>query len=73
MANDVYRIRVRGHLDPSWSSWFDGLCITREPDETTVLCGAVADQAGLLGVLEKAHDLNLTLISVDQMDGATAC
>ena len=73
MTNDVYRIRVKGHLDPGWSSWFSGLAITREADGTTILCGAVADQACLLGLLEKAHDLNLTLVSVDRIDGAAPC
>ncbi len=69
MATTTYRIRVRGHLDPSWSNWFGGLAIMLEADGTTILSGPIADQAGLLGVLERAHDLNLTLISVDRIDG----
>ncbi len=59
-----YRIRVKGHLDPSWSAWFDGLIITAEPDDETLLSGSIVDQAGLLGVLIKVHDLNLEMISV---------
>ncbi len=64
----TYRIRVKGHLDPSWSAWFDGLTITAEPDDETLLSGPVVDQAGLLGVLIKLHDLNLGLISVHRDD-----
>jgi hypothetical protein len=27
MAYDVYRITIKGHLDPEWSDWFDGLTV----------------------------------------------
>ena len=27
MADDVYRITIKGHLGPEWSNWFDGLTI----------------------------------------------
>jgi hypothetical protein len=30
MAYDVYRITIKGHLDPEWSDRFDGLTITLE-------------------------------------------
>ncbi len=59
-----YRIRVEGHLDPTWSTWFGGLNITHEPNGETILCGPIADQAELFGVLTKVHNLNLVLVSV---------
>ena len=59
-----YRIRVEGHLDPTWSMWFDGLNITHDPNGETVLCGLIMDQAELFGVLAKVHNLNLILVSV---------
>jgi hypothetical protein len=59
-----YRIRVEGHLDPTWSRWFDGLNITHEPNGETVLSGLILDQAELFGVLAKVHNLNLVLVSV---------
>ncbi len=66
-----YRIRVKGQLDPSWSAWFDGLTITHEASDETVLAGLLPDQAALYGVLEKARNLNLTLVSVSQVPSST--
>lgn len=57
-------IRLQGQLEPRWSSWFDGLTLTRPGDGTTVLSGPVADQAALHGLLQKVRDLGLPLISV---------
>ena len=52
-----YRIRIRGHLDPGWSDWFDGLAITQEMDGTTTLAGPLTDQAALYGLLSRLRDL----------------
>jgi hypothetical protein len=62
-----YQIKVKGHLDPRWSEWFDRLAITHEPNGETLLTGPVADQAALLGLLLKLHDLNLTLLSLHRL------
>jgi hypothetical protein len=62
-----YEIRVEGVLDQHWSPWFDGLRITSRGGVTT-LRGPVVDQAALLGLLAKAHDLGLSLISVRRVD-----
>jgi hypothetical protein len=59
-----YQLRIDGHLDEHWSSWFGGLALTHEDDGTTCLTGAVADQAELHGLLAKIRDLGVTLISV---------
>jgi hypothetical protein len=56
-----YRIRVRGHLD---AAWFDGLTVTHEADGDTTLTGPVVDQAALYGLIGRARDLGLTLVSV---------
>ena len=60
----VYRIRIKTHLGDEWSSWFEGLNITREPNGQTLLCGLVTDQASLYGLLKKVRDMGLGLISV---------
>jgi len=62
-----YEIRVNGHLGSRWSGWFDGLNLTNEDDGTTVISGAVVDQAALHGLLAKLRDLGVPLISVSQM------
>jgi hypothetical protein len=62
-----YQIRFKGHLDPSWATWFDGLVITHEANGETALTGSLPDQAALYGILEKARNLNLTLVSVGEV------
>ena len=64
----VYTIRVKWHLDQSWSAWFDGMTITNEANGDTVISGPVADQAALHSLLVKVHNLNLTLISVSRIE-----
>jgi hypothetical protein len=63
-----YEIRVKGHLEPRWSAWFDGLDLTREDDGTTVIHGPVADQAALHGLLRKLNDIGLPLVSLTPVD-----
>ena len=65
---DVYAIHVRGALDPQWSTWFDGLTITHDPDGSTILHGAVVDQTALYGLIGKAHDLGLTLLAITRSE-----
>ncbi len=69
----VYRIRVKGHLDRSWSLWFEGLTLTHEPGGETVMAGPVRDQAALFGLLMKIRDLGLVLISVNRAESEPAC
>jgi hypothetical protein len=63
-----YEIRLQGHLDNRWGAWFDGLTVSHESDGTTVLRGAVVDQAALHGLLQKVRDTGLALISVTNTD-----
>jgi hypothetical protein len=62
-----YAIRIKGHLDQRWADWFDGLTFTYERDGSTLLAGALADQAALHGVLNKIRDLGLPIISVQTL------
>src|SRR5688572_21747956 len=64
-----YNIRVKGHLDVSWQQWFAPLQIYLDPAGTTVLSGALADQAALYGVLLKLDRLGLTLLSLQSDEG----
>jgi hypothetical protein len=59
-----YEIRVGGVLDHHWSGWFDGLEICSDAPGQTVIAGPVVDQAALYGLLTKARDLGLPLLSV---------
>jgi hypothetical protein len=60
-----YRIRIRGHLDPAWSAWFDSLSVAQADDGTTELAGPLADQAALFGLLARLRDLGATLLLVE--------
>ncbi len=61
-----YEIRVEGHLEARWASWFEGFTLVTADDGTTVIQGSVPDQAALHGVLQKLRDLGIPLISVAQ-------
>ena len=63
----AYVFRVGGHLDPHWAVIL-GLALAHDPDGTTTLTGAVADQAALHGTLARLRDLGVTLISVAATD-----
>jgi hypothetical protein len=64
----IYQIRLKGHLSPRWTNWFEGLNLTLEDNDATLLTGSVVDQAALYGLLRKVRDLGLPLISVIQVD-----
>jgi hypothetical protein len=62
-----YEIRLQGHLEPRWATWFDGMTLTTEPDGSTALRGPVVDQSALHGVLARLRDLGVPLISLTQI------
>jgi hypothetical protein len=63
-----YQITVEGLLDTRWSEWFEGWTVTPQEDGTTILASPLVDQAALHGVLTKIRDLNLSLLSVQNIE-----
>ncbi len=63
-----YTIRIKGHLAPRWSEWFENMTITQTESGETILDGRVADQSALHGLLAKIRDLNLTILAVTRVD-----
>jgi len=63
----VYQIRVKSHLGPDWTDWFEGLTVTPGEDGDTLLTGPVVDQAALHGLLKKVRDLGILLLSINQV------
>ena len=61
---EIFEIRLKGHLDTDWASWFEGMTITLTEDGDTILIGPVADQPALHGLLKKVRDLGIPLLSV---------
>lgn len=62
-----YEIRVKGHLNNTWSDWLDGLEMKQLDNGETILSGLIIDQAALLGVLNKINRLNLAILSVNEV------
>ncbi len=61
-------IRIKGQLSCDWAEWLDGLEMTCLEDGVMALSGTVTDQSALMGVLAKLHRLNLTILSVNELD-----
>ncbi len=74
MTGQNYRIRIRSHMDNTWSTWFEGMSIEHWANGETVLSGFIQDQAALFGTLMKIRDLGLALVAVEpvgvQPDGS---
>lgn len=63
-----YEIRIKGHLDESWSDWLEGLEVKLFENGEMSLCGRIGDQAALMGILNKLYGLNLILLSVNTIE-----
>ena len=63
----IYEIRLQGRLDQRWSTWFDGLKISYEGEDITLLRGSLVDEAALHGILIKVRDLALPLVAVSRV------
>lgn len=61
----LYQIKVKGHLDETLASWFEGFTISNQEGGNAVLTGHIEDQAALHGILNRISNLGLTLISVN--------
>ena len=72
----TYVIRIQGKLELELASWFQELAVTEDKDDVTLLSGKLPDQAALIGILLRAHNLNLQILSfniqnidISQVDG----
>lgn len=63
----LYQIRLKGHLGPQWSTYFEGFTLKNSENGEALLTGVVVDQAALHGVLAKIRDLGLPLLSVNRV------
>jgi hypothetical protein len=63
-------IRIKGSLRQDWSDWLEGLIVSSQAIDETVLRGQIFDQSTLLGLLNRIHGLNLQLLSFSQRDNA---
>lgn len=71
MTKNHYEIRLKGHLDVEWAAWFNGLALSSLGEDEILLSGELPDQSALHGVFAQIRDLNLTLLSVQQVEKYT--
>ncbi len=67
MIEKTYEIRIKNHLGDHWMKWFVADKIERLESGVTALIVRVPDQPALHGLLDRIRDLNLTLISVQEL------
>jgi hypothetical protein len=71
-APGIYRIKVRGYLDDSWSDRLGGMTITSKSQgdgpPVTTLTGELLDEAALAGVLGTLYDLGYPLQMVKKVE-----
>lgn len=65
----TYEIQVQGRIGERWAHWFDDMSVSAQGEAQstiTTLTGAVADQAALLGLLQRLYTLGLPLLRVER-------
>lgn len=67
MASQQYEIHIKGHLSQDWSDWLDCMQMCRLENGEMILSGMLADQAALMGILNKLNHLNLCILSVNEV------
>lgn len=67
-GSKFFEIHVKGHLSPAWSDWLEGLEVKCLDNGEMILSGTIVDQAALMGILNKIYRLNLTLLSVSEVN-----
>lgn len=63
----IYQIKIRSELDSAWEEWFEDLTLTHDCEGNTLLTGPIVDHTALHSILLKIRDLNLKLISVNEI------
>jgi hypothetical protein len=63
----VYKVVVRGEVGDQFGVLFPGVTLSRAHG-TTVLTGTFADQAHLVGIIDRAQELGLELISLGPVE-----
>lgn len=62
-----YEMCISGRLSRQAAAWFEGMTLTIDEGQSppqTIISGYVRDQTALYGLISRARDLGLTLVSV---------
>ncbi|MCB0153325.1 MAG: hypothetical protein KDF65_00915 [Anaerolineae bacterium] len=63
----IYEIRVEGHLEQRRLSAFEQLQVSHLANGETALTGPLPDQSALYGLLNWLRDLGIPLVSVNRL------
>jgi len=66
MANQSYEIHIKGHLTSDWADWLENMQMCCLENGEMILRGVLADQAALIGILNKSNCLNLAILSINK-------
>ena len=67
----IYELRVADRLDILASGWFEGMTVCFDEGVTptqTIIRALIEDQAALYGLISRARDLGLMLVSVNRIE-----
>jgi hypothetical protein len=65
---NVYRIKVRGILNPAISEWLGDVTISPLEHGETLLEGEFPDQPALRGFVDQLWNLNYTVLSIEKVE-----
>lgn len=71
MTEKLYEIHIKNHLDDRWTEWFQAEKIQHLENGITSIVIRVPDQPALHGLLDKICDLNIDLISIEELTNPT--
>ena len=63
-----FEICIKGQLPHTWADWFEGFSVEYLDNEEMLLSGYIVDQSALMGVLNKLARLNLTILSLNEIN-----
>ncbi len=65
-----YEICIQGQVSPQWFDNFDGLVFQVLEKRQTLIQANLMDKSALLGLLTRIGELNLTVLSINKLEGS---
>ncbi len=65
-----YEICIQGQVSPQWFDNFDGLVFQVLEERQTLIQANSIDKSALLGLLTRIGELNLTVLSINKLEGS---
>jgi hypothetical protein len=65
---NIYRIRVKGIFNPSMAVLCGEITVAQQENGVSLVTGRFPDQAALRGLLDHLWNLNIAILSVEQIE-----